>query len=147
MCSELTNYIFSSPEPKAHKVSLKDGTRAGVRPSVRPHFQTWISLRPAGRLQSNFIWSIIGVGERLHYVLVQIRSGLWFPWQRIAPIRVIMGKKRHHVFSAVFVRILFILAGNYDIHKSLHEFEIRPDLTTDNGISCPWASEKMSIDL
>ena len=37
-------------------------------------------------IQSNFIWSIIGVGERLHYVLVQIRSELWFPWQRIAPI-------------------------------------------------------------
>ena len=27
----LDMYIFSSPEPKAHKVSLKDGTRAGVR--------------------------------------------------------------------------------------------------------------------
>ena len=27
-------FIFSSPEPKAHKVSLKDGTRAGVRVSV-----------------------------------------------------------------------------------------------------------------
>ena len=45
-------YFFSSPEPKAHKVSLKDGTRAGVRElvracvracvsaCVRPHFQT-----------------------------------------------------------------------------------------------------------
>ena len=39
---------------------------ACVRVSVRPHFQTWISPRPAGRLQPNFIWSIIGVGERLH---------------------------------------------------------------------------------
>ena len=28
--------IFSSPEPKAHKVSLYDGNLAGVRPSVRP---------------------------------------------------------------------------------------------------------------
>ena len=28
-------YIFSSPEPKAHKVSLKYTSRAGVRPSVR----------------------------------------------------------------------------------------------------------------
>ena len=27
--------IFSSPEPKAHKVSLQDGTRAGVRACVR----------------------------------------------------------------------------------------------------------------
>ena len=51
--------------------------------------------------------------------------------------RVIMGKRRHHVFSTVFDRILFILAGNDDIHKSLHEFEIRPDLTTDNRVSCP----------
>ena len=51
--------------------------------------------------------------------------------------RVIMGKGRHHVFSAVFDRIHFILAGNYDIHKSLHEFEIRPDPTTDNRVSCP----------
>ena len=39
---------------------------ASVRLSVHPHFQTWISPRPAGQLQSNFIWSIIGVGERLH---------------------------------------------------------------------------------
>ena len=51
--------------------------------------------------------------------------------------RVIMGKGRHHVFSTVFDRILFILAGNDDIHKSLHEFEIRPDPTTDNRVSCP----------
>ena len=58
--------------------------------------------------------------------------------------RVIMGKGRHHVFSTVFDRILFILAGNYDIHKSLHEFEIWPDPTTDNRVSCPWASEKNS---
>ena len=50
--------------------------------------------------------------------------------------RVIWGKGRHH-FSAVFDRILFILAGNYDIHKSLREFEIRPDPTSDNRVSCP----------
>ena len=51
--------------------------------------------------------------------------------------RVIMGKRASSLFSAVFDRILFILAGNDDIHKSLHEFEIQPDPTTDNGVSCP----------
>ena len=52
--------------------------------------------------------------------------------------RVIMGKRASSLFFlAVFDRILFILAGNYDIHKSLHEFEIRPDPTTDNRVSCP----------
>ena len=61
--------------------------------------------------------------------------------------RVIMGKRAHHVFSTVFDQILFILAGNYDIHKSLHEFEFRQDLTTDNRVSCPWVSKKIPIDL
>ena len=51
--------------------------------------------------------------------------------------RVIMGKRASSCFLAVFDRILFILAGNDDIHKSLHEFEIRPDPTTDNRVSCP----------
>ena len=45
--------------------------------------------------------------------------------------RVIMGKRRHHVFSNVFDQILFILAGNDDMHKSLDEFEIWPDSTMD----------------
>ena len=34
------------------------------------------------------------------------------------------------IFSAVLDRIHFILAGNDDIHESLDEFEIWPDLTT-----------------
>ena len=68
---------------------------------------------------------------------MQIRSELWFPWQRIAPIGLLWGKGRHHIFLTVFDRIIFILAGNDDIHKSLHEFEIRLDPTTDNRVSCP----------
>ena len=52
--------------------------------------------------------------------------------------RVIMGKKRrHHVFSNAFDRILCILAGNDDMHESLDEFEIWLDSTTDYGVSCP----------
>ena len=52
--------------------------------------------------------------------------------------RVTVGKKRrHHVFSNVFDRIHFILAGNDDIHKSLNEFEIRRDPTVDYGVGCP----------
>ena len=48
-----------------------------------------------------------------------------------------MGKKQsHHVFSAGFDRILFILAGNEDIHKSLYEFEFRTVPITHYGVSC-----------
>ena len=43
----------------------------------------------------------------------------------------------YHIFSTVFDRILFMLAGNKDMHKSLDEFEFRPDPTTDYGVSCP----------
>ena len=40
-------------------------------------------------------------------------------------------KRCHHIFSNVFDRIHFILAGNNDIHKSLNEFEIWRDPTMD----------------
>ena len=51
------------------------------------------------------------------------------------------------LFLAVFYPILFILAGNDDMHESSEEFEIWPDLTTDCGVSYPLASEKIPIDL
>ena len=51
--------------------------------------------------------------------------------------RVTVEKWRHDVFSNVFDRIHFILAGNDDIHKSLYEFKIRRDLTMDYGVGCP----------
>ena len=35
-----------------------------------------------------------------------------------------------YIFSAIFHLILFILAGNEDMHESLDEFEIGPDPTT-----------------
>ena len=44
--------------------------------------------------------------------------------------RLIMGKGCLHFFLAVLDRILFILAGNDNMHESLGEFEIWLDLTT-----------------
>ena len=41
-----------------------------------------------------------------------------------------MGKAMSPLFSAVLDRILFILAGNDNIHESLDGFEICLDLTT-----------------
>ena len=51
--------------------------------------------------------------------------------------RVIREKRRHHVFSNTLDQILFILAGNDDMHESLDEFEIWLDSTTDYRVSCP----------
>ena len=44
-------------------------------------------------------------------------------------------------------QILFILAGNDDIHKSLDEFEIRPDPIMDHRVSCSRASKKTMLPL
>ena len=41
--------------------------------------------------------------------------------------------RRHHFFSVAIDPILFKLAGNED----MDEFEFRPDLATDYGVSCP----------
>ena len=63
------------------------------------------------------------------------------------------------LFLGCFDLILFILAGNEDMYKILDEFEfwpdrtkigrvwIWPDRTTDYGVSCPWASKKIPMDL
>ena len=50
-------------------------------------------------------------------------------------------------FSVAFEPILFILAGNRDMHKILDKFEFRPDWTTDYGASCPWVTKKFPVDL
>ena len=109
------------------------------------HIWTWISLKPVGQSWSNFMCSIIGVGggERLHKVLGQIRSKLWFPWQQKAPIDLQWGKWCLHLVSVVFDPILFILRGNEDMHKISDEFEFRPDRTTDYGVSCPWGKKEI----
>ena len=55
-------------------------------------------------------------------------------WQQIG---LHWEKRCHHIFSNVFDRIHFILAGNDDIHKSLNEFKIWRDPTMDYGVGCP----------
>ena len=61
---------------------------------------------------------------------------------------VIMEKTVLPLFLGLFFYpILFILAGNDDMHESLEEFKIWLDLTTDCGVSCPGTSEKIAIDL
>ena len=74
--------------------------------------------------------------ERLHKVLGQIGSKLWFPWQQ-KPLLTYDGENDVSTFSRLFFYpILFILAGDKDMHKISDEFEFRPDRSTDYGVSC-----------
>ena len=45
--------------------------------------------------------SIIGLGERLHKVLGQIGSKLWFPWQQKTPLTY-NGENDVSTFSRLF---------------------------------------------
>ena len=51
-------------------------------------------------------------------------------------IYLLLGKCCLPVYFASFYRIFFIIAGNQDRHKGSDVLIIRPDLTTDCGVSC-----------
>ena len=105
------------------------------------HFRTLISLRPVGQSWSNFMCSITGGGERLHNVLRQIGSKLWWPWQQKASIDLPWGKWCLHLFSVAFGSILFILAGNED--RLVPSFSIESSsklLVTRTGIKAQLSS-------
>ena len=68
---------------------------------------------------------------------MNLKFGQMRPLVSMATDGLQLEKRRHHVFSKVFDRIHFILAGNDDIHRSFNEFEIRQDPTMDYGVGCP----------
>ena len=68
------------------------------------------------------------------------KAALGFGPDRIRTLVSMATESSHRVImekTAVFHPILFILAGNDDIHESSDEFKFRPDWTTDCGVSCP----------
>ena len=68
---------------------------------------------------------------------MSLKFGQISPLVSMATDRVIMEKTVLPLFLGCFYPILFILAGNDDMHMSLEEFEFRLDPTTGCGVSCP----------
>ena len=58
------------------------------------HFWTWISLKPVGQSWSNFMCSIIGVGERVHKVLGQVDLGTLDSGERSLPFGLLVSYVR-----------------------------------------------------
>ena len=63
------------------------------------HFRTWIPLKPVGQSWSNFMCSIIGVGERLHKVLGQIDLAHWTQVSDRCPLGYLFGFVRRGLIS------------------------------------------------
>ena len=71
---------FSSPEPKAHWWAYSIGRPlSSVCMYVCQHFQTSSPLKPLGWLKPNFMWSLLGMGERKFVQMVQVTWPRWPP--------------------------------------------------------------------
>ena len=96
---------------------------------------------------------LIGSFSYLQVMRTCIKAWMTLNFGRIPPLTMELAvlerlrNRRHHFVSVAIDPILFKLAGNEDMHNILDEFEFRLDLTTNYGVSCPWASEKIPIDL
>ena len=69
----------------------------------------------------------------------------WLCWGLTSQSTIFQSCRDGAIASWVFNQ--YFLAGKEDMHKISNRFEFRPDLTTDYGVSCPWASKKFPIDL
>ena len=122
--------IFSSPEPKAHKVGLYDGTRAGVCASVRASTLSNMNISETSRpITTKFYLKHHWGGEK---------AALGFDADQIRTLVSLATKHQClHFFSVGIDPIFFKVGGYIDIHNILHEFEFWPNGTTDYGVSCP----------
>ena len=82
------------------------------RPSIvvrrrRPHFQTWISLKPVGQSWSNFMCSITGVGEGCIRFWGRLDQNSGFHGNRKPPLTY-NGEKDVASFSQLFLSRYFL---------------------------------------
>ena len=102
-----------------------------------------------------YLWSqLANLDQILCVASLGVGKGCIMFWGRLVQNSGVHGNRKPHsgkwclhLFSVAFDPILFILAGNEDMHKLSNEFEFCPDRTTDYGVSCPWVSKKFPIDL
>ena len=117
----IVNRLFSSPEPKAQRLAysvpmLRCSSLSSSLSSFTIFKHEYLRGKQALRnkilSEASLVWGkgCMGFGADQFRTLVSMATDVSH--------RVIMGKRRHQVFSNVFDRILFILAGNDDMHES-----------------------------
>ena len=115
--------IFSSPELKAYKVSLKYSKALSSVVVVHTFEQLYLQNQLANFSQI-FISSIFGVGERLHLVFGadQIKTVVTMATE--SSHWHIMGKTCPPIFSVIFNQFFVKLADNEDRHKISDELNL-----------------------
>ena len=81
--------IISSPEPKGSQGELIDGTRAGLRPLVRPSTLSNMNIsETSGPIAIKFYLKHLLGGGKAALGFGPARTGTLVPWLQIAPIRL-----------------------------------------------------------
>ena len=105
-----------------------------------------------GQHSSSFIFVLIGsssffAGNMDNHKFGQIRLLPIAALERLKKIPIYLNGRNVVAIPAHFNWYFFVFAGKKDMHKSLDEFEIKPDPTIDFGVTCHWASENQCITL
>ena len=97
---------------------------------------------------SNFMCSIIRVRERLHKILGQIRSNIWFSCQPKVPIHIhVTGKMLWTWQPSFLIRSSSLLVTTWRTSIKSHKFDFRPEQTICFGVTCPWVLKIFPTDI
>ena len=80
------------------------------------------SQKPLGESKPNLMWSLLGLTLTYFTTMLNLAKHTYIRHRYQVSV--------YWTIGPLVNWILFIFAGNDDMHKSLDEFEIRPDATT-----------------
>ena len=100
---------------------------------------------------SRLFFFLIGSFSYLQVIRTCIKAWMSLNLGQIPPLTIeLAALQRLKIDVTTFSPLLLIRTfSNLQVMRAciMDEFEFWPDLTTDYGVSCPWASEKNPIDL
>ena len=143
-------FIKSSSKLLVNMTCIKAWS-SSILSRIRPLILELLALewRKFHSFELEYLWSqLVNLDQILYVASLGWGKGCIRFWGRLdqnsgfngnrKPPLTYNGENGVHLFSVVFNPILFIHAGNEDMHKISDEFEFWPDRTTDYDCSCPW---------
>ena len=123
---------------RSELIVYQSSRRPSVCPSVSVFSLTNMNISETnGLIATKFYLKHYGVGGKAAFGFGADRIRTLVSMATESSHRVVMEKTVSPLFLACFYPILFILAGNDDMHESSDEIEFRPAWTSDCGVSCP----------
>ena len=161
-CLHASSFILIESSSKLLVTRTGIKARSSLIPGqIRPLILEWLALewQKFYTFKLEYLWGQLANHDQILCVAsLGVEKGCIMFWGRLDQNSGVHGNRKPPLtyngengvstfFSVAFDPILFILAGNEDMHKITGEWEFRLDRTTDYGVSCHWASKKFPIYL